>query len=348
MANPLVLVVFVAAVDAHDPSTAAMMRAARDALGSSATVTLQELERVPSDDEALDRARSAHADAVAEIIWATPQHLKASIHVHVEGAARWSDREIGFAVSDAPAERGRTLGFALASMLPDGASANARAPSPTSEPPAPSSPSSTALTPTSPAPIPRAFVSGDARGVARSAERPTYVETPQSWRGAVDAAAIGSVGIGGYGGGVGAALGARWRFAPVLALRVSGGARSGEVGPAQASSFIMIGALGLALHTPESFSRRFEVGARADFLVMRLTLDHLDADDPSTVHQSRWLTGADLLVEGTWLFSSSAGIFVATGIESALGSMDVYVAGARTAVVPAARVVSELGVLARF
>ena len=348
MASPLVLIIFVAAGDAHDPSTVAVLRATRDALGANVTVTMQELPHVPADPDALERARAAHATAVAEIVWSTQQHLRATIHVHVDGATRWIDRDIGFDSSDAPAERGRTLGFALASMLPEREREDDAAPAASSAPPIapprerPSTPDVPVLTPpgtpTAPAPTPPTS--------REQGETPTMVSRP--WIGSVDAAAIGSVGVAGYGGGIGAAIGGRWRVAPVLALRLGGGARSGDVPPAQASSLVMFGALGVVLHTSESLSRSFEVGARADLLITRLSLNHLDSDDPTTVHESRWLGGADLLFEGSWFFSPYAGLFAATGVEGVAGSTDVYVAHVRTAVLPTFRAVSEVGVLARF
>jgi hypothetical protein len=348
MASPLVLIIFVAAADARDPSTTALVRATRDALGSSATVTVQELARTPSDGEALERARVANATVAAEIVWSSPQHLRAIVHVHLEGATRWIDRDIGFDSSDAAAERGRTLGFALASMLPERDHDDASLPAAPTAPPIPSAEPTRA---------------GDARGVLPpattsfallppaqnvSGEAPAPALAPRPWVGSVDAAAIGSVGVAGYGGGIGAAIGARWRLTPALAVRVGGGARSGDVAPAQASSLVMYGAMGLALHTSESLSRSFELGARADLLLMRLTLNHLDSDDPATVHESRWVGGADLLLEGAWFFSPYAGFFVATGVEGMTGTTDVYVAHRRTAVLPTFRAVSELGVLARF
>jgi hypothetical protein len=322
----IVLIVFVSASDARDPSTTAMASAARVALGAGATVTVREVQRTPTDDEAIDAGRAQHADAVAEIVWDDAQHLHARVHFHVEGSARWIDRELGFVAADAPAERGRTVGFTIASMLPEHAA--------TEEPTPPPAPSATTLA--LPAPS------------TPSAEAPRSLEPPRASRGAVEAAALGSVGVGGYGGGLGASLGVRWNLPASFALRLGVGARGGEVPPAQATSLVVFGAVGLAWSVPSRFVAPFAIGVRTDLLLSRLQLSHLDEDDPSPVRQWRWVGGADALAEWTWFFSQSAGIFAAFGAEAAFGTTSVVVAGNQVAVVPLVRGVSELGVRARF
>jgi hypothetical protein len=200
--------------------------------------------------------------------------------------------------------------------------------------PSPSAPSAPAV-PSAPPPAP-------------TSESSVHTEAPRVWRGAVEAAAVGSVGLDGYGGGIGAALGVRYGLGSGFALRFGGGARSGEVPPAQASSLFLFGAAGLAWSTTPHPGLPFGFGARTDLLLMRLQLSHLSADDPSPVREFRWLGGADVLVEGAWFFSQSAGMFMAVGAEFAFGATDVVVAGNQVAVVPLVRGVSELGLRARF
>jgi len=324
-ASAIVLVVFVSASDARDPSTAALVSAARTALGPGAIVTMRETQKTPTDDEAVAIGQELHASAVAEVVWDDAQHLRARIHVHVEGAARWIDRELGFVSADAPGERGRTIGFTLASMLPE--------PPAHDEPPPPPAP------PPSPPPV--------SAPPFTTAESPRPLPPPKPTRGAVDAAALGSVGIAGYGGGIGAALALRWNLGAGFALRFGAGARGGEVPPAQASSLFVFGAAGVAWSAPWR-AGPVGFGARADLLLTRLQLSHLDEDDPTPVRQSRWIGGADALLEATWLFSQSAGIFGALGTELAFGTTNVVVKQAQVAVVPLVRGVSEIGVLARF
>src|SRR5439155_20803878 len=72
--------------------------------------------------------------------WDSAEHRQAYVRFHVEPRHGWNDRVIGFATGDDLAERGRTIGFAVASMLParEGASesraASRSAPSSASEP----------------------------------------------------------------------------------------------------------------------------------------------------------------------------------------------------------------------
>jgi hypothetical protein len=324
----LVLVVFVSTADARDPSTAALVSAAQTALGAGTSVVVREFQRAPTDDEAIDEAHALHASAVAEIVWVDSQRLRATVHVHVDGASRWIDREVGFVAADAPTERGRTVGFTLASMLPD------RVPDETP--------------PTPPVPPPVATTSAPLPPTMSTAERARPPEAPRASRGSVEAAALGSVGVAGYGGGLGAALGVRWNLPNGFALRFSGGARAGEVAPAQSTSLFIFGAAGLAWSLPSHLTAPFGLGVRTDFLLTRLELSHLDSDDPTPDRQWRWLAGADALVEASWFFSQSAGLFANVGTELAFGRTDVYVAGATVAVVPVARGVLELGVRARF
>src|SRR5579872_2394910 len=120
MNGPAVLVILVGAGEASDPTTAAMDRATRTALTEPTTVEVRESRAsAPSDDEAIAIERSAHPIAIVELRWTEPTHRKAILRVHIAEEARWVNRTIPFRATDAFAERGRTLGFAIASMLPE-------------------------------------------------------------------------------------------------------------------------------------------------------------------------------------------------------------------------------------
>lgn len=120
MADPVTLIVLVAAGDAGDATTRAMAKATREALGASAHVVVREAAGDPSDGEAIAAERVDAPDAVAELSWTDSHHRQASVRVHVARSARWFDRTIRFSPTDADTERGRTLGFAIASILPEG------------------------------------------------------------------------------------------------------------------------------------------------------------------------------------------------------------------------------------
>src|SRR5262249_9763533 len=93
----------------------AIARSAHEALDADTAIVVRSLSAPASDDEALELERAARADAVAEIVWAP---LKVGLHVHLAQDSRWIDRELPFSRAAPPAEEWRTVGFALASMIP--------------------------------------------------------------------------------------------------------------------------------------------------------------------------------------------------------------------------------------
>jgi len=119
MSAAVMLIVFVAGGEGDDATSHALVRATRAALGADSQVEVREARELPADATAVVAQDQAHADAVAELTWADATHRRARLHVHVARTGRWIDRSIGFQASDQPAERGRTLGFAIASMLPE-------------------------------------------------------------------------------------------------------------------------------------------------------------------------------------------------------------------------------------
>jgi hypothetical protein len=327
VSGAVIVLVLVATSEAHSPATASMVRAATAALGDTTSLVVQEVSSTPDDAGAIAAAANAHAEALAEITWGDSKHLVARVRVHVEGAARWSDRELGFEVGDDETERGRTIGYTLASMLPERVDEAVTAPPPSAAP--------------APPPPPLAVVAPPSRDAPAAPSR-------GSVHGSIDAAAIAGFGVGGEAGGVGASIAARWSFSHALALRVGLALRAGDVDVAAATSKSYAGALGLAWRVELPWIRRVELGARGDLLVLRESLSHFDFDDATPVAAARWIPGADLLVEGDWRFADSVSLFVAAGGEAAFGTTDVFLAGIRVTQIPPLRGVGELGVRARF
>lgn len=322
MSSSLTLLVLVSAGASADPSTTALLRAARQALGADANVVLQEFDRTPTDDELSARAAAAHAGAIAEVLWLDADRRRASIHAHVDPQNRWIDRQIGFQTSDAPTERGRALGFAIASMLPEEWHA---------EPP------KVAVVPSpAPGPPPR-----------ESAEAPAPVRPPsREWVGVVEASAVGATGFTGYAGGVGGALGGRWMFASRFGLRLAGSARVGDVSPAQATSLLIYGALGLVALPVHTSS--FDLGLRLDVLGLRQSVTRPNDVNGIATTETRYLPGGDLTLEAVWFFSEGVGLALGVGGEVALGETDIIVRGQTAATIPAPRFIGEGGIRARF
>src|SRR5579864_7839397 len=119
MSDALTILLFVAIGEGSDATTRAMARATRDALGPGTTVEIRETANELNDDEALIAEQLAHADVVVDLTWRDPGHRNATLRVHVARSGRWLGRSIGFMPSDASTERGRTIGFAVVSMLPE-------------------------------------------------------------------------------------------------------------------------------------------------------------------------------------------------------------------------------------
>jgi len=196
MSGSLILVVLIVSQDASDPLVLSLGAAARKALGAT-DVVVRAVPQLPSDEEAIAGAETA--EALAEISWADPEHRHATLRVHPRTASRWIDRDIGFDPSDADVERGRTLAFAVAAMLPD---------RPTPEPPPPPP-------------------------VAKPQEAPPVQGWPRS-RAAVDVLAAAEVG--GVATGAGGMLTAKLLLGEHVALLASGGVLAGQDPAASAST----------------------------------------------------------------------------------------------------------------
>jgi len=116
-----VLVIIVAAGDAHNVSAetyVALVAAAQSALPKDAAVRFLS---VPDPARAeLDKIEERlGARAVVTLTWRTlPGGPCASLRMHVAGDLGWTERTVAFSARDAPSERGRTLGFAIASIWP--------------------------------------------------------------------------------------------------------------------------------------------------------------------------------------------------------------------------------------
>ena len=333
------VIVILASGDPGDGSTRAIEQSLHSALGSDAMVTVRTTPPADVSDAALSAsATSEHATLVGVVSWAERQR-RVTIHFLTPPADRWTDREIRFDAADAPTERGRTVGFALASMVSDealGASDRARhdAAVPAAPPPAP------------PAPVATVAPSITPGGAARESDGSP--PRPRATRLALDASAVGMSGVGGYAGGFGGVLGFRVVLAGPVSMRVGLGARVGEVEPAQATSRVYTGALGLAWQPWLDSDHRWSAGARLDALVLRHELVHFSDDDPQPAHLARFMPGADAALEGSYRLADYASLIAAGGAEIAFGETDVYLHGNQVASVAPVRLFVETGLRVTF
>jgi len=328
MALSLVLVVLVSTSELGAPGTLALRRAAQEVLGNSSEVRVRGYETAPEDEELA--AFGDRADAVAEVTWQDSNHERALVHCYLGRSHRFISRELLFDRGDELAERGRMVGFAIASMLPKVGE---------NEPPAPSDAEpkgaelSTAPSRVAPEEPPR--------------QRPALFG--RRALGAIDASALGALGIRHPGNGLGVGVAGRWFFHPSLSLRLSGGLRYGDVPSVHAQSTCFFAGLGLGFQfTSPDPSSRFVFGGRADALVSALTLRRGRADDGIPETQTHTQPAVDLLTEGAWYFAGDTAFLFGGGVEFGLGHTDLVVRNQEIGDLATLRLVGELGVRVRF
>jgi hypothetical protein len=328
MASSSVVVLLVALGGAREPSTRAMASATQDALDPSAVVLVREVEEatLASDDRAAALADAVHADAIAVLTWPDADHRRAHVHVlarQASGAPRWIDRDIAFRDVDAADERGKALGFAVASMVP------LRRPEASRDLPV--------------------VVAPTVRPPEREATPPPPPEPPRAApRGAVDLLVVASVGVGGDAGGFGSEAGARFFLGPRFAARVGGGLRIGDVPEARASSYVGRVEAGLAWRALATRGERpFAIGPRADVVLLYQELARPTSND-ATSRGARWTPGGDVMLEATWTFVPGAALVVAGGAEVASSPTRVVVDDATTAEIPRLRILGQSGIWVFF
>lgn len=319
MGASVVVVVIVAAGELGTPSSNAMIAATRDALGNDAVVLVEPVQS-PSDENAAGVAPGVNASAIATVTWPGADHARVQIHVRLVAEKRWIDRDLVFASSEPLPERGRAAGLTIASIV----SAAATAPPPLS---APSDvPKTLPSTADAARPPPRVTV---ALPLARS-----------SPRFAVDAVAAGSLGIAGPAGGLGADLGARLTIPERVVFRSSVGVRYGSVAAAAATSSLvrLAGGAGVPVWQRDDVTVSLQLGVVA----LRHTLTRA-ATRGSTETKSRWIGGADAIVDFEWRVAGRVALVADGGLELALGETRIVVGDDLVATIPRLRAVFAVG-----
>ncbi|HEY2404650.1 MAG TPA: hypothetical protein VGI10_01535 [Polyangiaceae bacterium] len=323
----LVFVVLVSGAEVNDQSTTALTQAAREVLGANAAIEVRTYAE-PQDDSELVRSAPVEG-AIAEVVWQDPQHRHAWLRCYVSSEGRLIAREIAFEPDDAPRERGRMLGFALASLVPRTVSANSASGQHTPQEIA------------QPAPV--------------LTEPPTRVEVPvvaplapptaHRYYAAIDVVAAGATGLA---GGLGAGIDGRWFFHPALGLRLGFAVRRSEIESARVFSDLKYAALGLGFRFAGDDASRFTLGGRADFLLLAHEVGRFPAQSVATERRTSLMAGADLLLEGTLSLSTNAALIGAAGLEVPFAD-DLELADDQTiAELPPLRAIAELGIRARF
>ncbi len=328
------LVVFIMSPDPMEPTTQSFREAALEVLGPSAALHIEAAADTLPDTDAIERAGAA--DGVVELRW-SPARDRVLLHCYVKDQARWIDRTILFSHSDPDSERGRLLGFSVASMFteaPARREAVAEA--------APHAPPEHALLPAAastrePDPSSEPFDAASALPAAWSEVRGRSLEF----------SGIAASGFSGATAELGASAAIRFVLSEPLWLRVSVAGRAGEIPAAQANVRRAVAGLGISLSLLPDASR-WEIGLRADLLGAWLEVAHLSSDDTQRVRFHRWFAGGDALATLGYRFSSLATVYASAGVEAMLGRTHVYTHGEEVAVVPYLRGVAEAGFRTNF
>ena len=354
MADALTILLFVAAGEGSDPTTRAMARATREALGPGAKVEVRETAGELKEDEALIAEQVARADAVVDLTWTDSTHRSATLRVHIAKNGRWLGRSIGFMPSDASTERGRTIGFTVVSMLPEVAAEPI--------PPADNTqPSTTPSTPTAgpPAAPPPAPLPDQDRAVH---EPPQHIVPSGRQALALDLFALGAWGVDGDGGGGGGGgVAVSWFPVAPLSARLGGSLRAGSIGAVPGSTLTAALSTGIGWHPLRaSQSHPLGVSLRADYLAiyqsLRPTGATVRSGNRTTAMGEQWLSGFGAVVDLSWFVIADIEALAGVGLEEVFDSTRVFYStnvqvqmpGVAEADFPPLRVVGEAGLRVRF
>jgi hypothetical protein len=335
----LVLLFLVAPGESDAAVTLAMRQAAIQVLGSATAIVIRETPAGLSDAAAIGQRDALHAVVVVRLAWISRTHPRAELRLNLAGTTTWVSRDIGFEAKDAPAERGRALGYSVAAVV-----AGVTPPRATSIEVVQTG--SVAVSAAAPGPTADSPSIREAMTTSAAVAPGTDGQTSTARYFFLDAAGAVSTGFGGnaYGRGGHARIG--WSPTRRLRVMLGAGARVGTIDVAHASATNLDITAGAAF---DLFSFwRVTVACRGDALLLLQSLSHFSDDDITPVHHARWLPGFRPQVEVSIWPSRIAAIIVGGGWEVTAGHTDVYVRGAKVAVIPSSRMIGELGLRVRF
>ncbi|HVU03279.1 MAG TPA: hypothetical protein VHE30_16075 [Polyangiaceae bacterium] len=339
-----------------DAFTPAIVKATRAALGPGTRIVVKTEETMPADADAVRLGADAHADAVVEVAWTEPEHLRSTIRVQRPSASRWVERDLGFRAIDDPVERSRTVALTIVSMLPEYEGRAVE--SPPSEPanrngrPPPEGKGTPngegAPNRAGRKPSPGAGRSSDERSEERVEPEPADVRVdrregrPARHRTAVTA--FGAMGLGSGDGGESGGGGVDFRQAlgSFLTVRVGASARFGLESPGDVSARHYASALGMAIVPVSSEDGRASLDVRVDGLVA--LEDFALSRDGGTEHLHKLMPGADAVLEGSYYFVRGAALVLGGGAEALFGRTEIFSGGRRVATLKPVRPVLELGI----
>ena len=316
MSSPLVIVLVVALTNGGEDAASPLARTVQESLGAEAIVLTRE-EPSPDDSRMARLGDELHADVVVVVTWGQDAlHRQARLHFYASRSRTWTDRDVAFSAEDPPDERGRALGYGIASMVrvrfPTSAGVEVAPPEQRDEP------STTPPTVTHPL--------ADARAASRFH---------------AEARVQGAVALGDAGGSLGGEGALGVRLSTPFALRLFGGLRAGDLPAARASStYARVG--GGVVWTMLELDGRLPVGfsTRLDLLALRQTASRVDGESSG----GRWVTAGAFVLEAAWSLHPRAAVVTGAGVETAFESTHVFVDGREAATIAPVRLLGEVGV----
>lgn len=318
------LTIWVAASQVAAPSTGALADAAREMLGPDVRV---HTEAFP-DEHPEAASAPGPGEESALLSWDLPRHEHARLRI-CRAAADCLERWVTFEPSDPEVERGRTLGFLVASVV-----LNQSAPAPQAvEPRRPPSLAPAPTTAARPLPAPR-------RDVVVVPHSPRRFP-----RGELTAAAV----VSGLGDAttLGANLAVEYARSPRLRLGLSAELRFGELGAAQASSEIasLLARASYVLTRPGPSTW---LGVSGGAGMYYFSASHFSADDREPDRQGRFLFGGTLGAIAGVDFNATSTLFCELGAEILSGKTTIFVHEEARASWPWAAPLARVGLRAAF
>lgn len=323
MGAALIVVILVAAGESGDASTKSTSAALEETARRPVAVSIREIAAVPDEAEAAWIAADAKVDVIAEVGWAGAAHQHAIIHLHGRDGRVLRASELDFGASEPKRERGKAIGFAIATMLADEpvaqgilTSAAAAEGSSPREPASAAEPPSADPTGSHATPSTTTTTAAAERG---QPDRAVHDEPPPP-RFAVEGAGTAAADVRGASTGIGPVLRLQWNAGQDVGLRVGGAARWFAAGGRSASELAGTAGVLWTFARSRSFAAaaRAEVGALHDAYTeeIRETNPRGKVLPPRFVESSTWVPSFLAGVEGDWRPSRMAALFVALNAEA--------------------------------
>lgn len=339
-----VVLIFVLVADPTSESAASAIAASTaDARDDKTSVQLERVSMLPSDAEALRRGVDVGAEDVFEVSWPGADRAVAHVHAHLRTKPAWVDRELAFEAKSPSWERGRAVGLAIASMLPDAPPAELPAPTaveaaPPTEPAPPvaipalaAAPAPIAVTPEIQAPKPTVDVAP-----TKPLARPAYaLGLAFEWM--PPAAAVGATS--------GGALDFAARLGDRIEARAAVRARLSSIAAIATRTAQLEAGGGIAATIFATSAVRFEVGAELRLARASATRTN---DIGVTESAARFTPVGAISIGASFPLSASLAAFFGVGGEVPFGQTTITINGESEAELPRFSVVGDAGARWRF